>query len=503
MSPPSSTAPQQESVESGSDVTVQPDITCQRCGTVTTWNPYCPTCNAYLEFAGTPPWQPNEVVSILPPAGDAHSDSIDADSTSGADKQSDGSPASAQILAVAMQVPENNPNVSESDHHHRLALGHFSWREAGNNPWWAWWRKKGKYVKAAPVEAAVATSDESSLLADSAESLGSSQQSFVTPGAPISDIHSELPEIQLPEQQRTRAQLQEGYDFVAHGTTCAHCHKVNPPDLAYCKWCGSYLNNFLLAPNRQIRRSTDPKKDAEPGLAPSRVSKWRTPLIIAFVCLLAGTIWFLFWGPPAFEVRSGIRVAYQKVEQYLSPEKGTMASVADGTATSTLAGTEIETILGMTANTYWSSEQNESFGAGTSITVEFTDTFTIDRMSIRPGMQNGEQDVISLAQPKSITLEFSPQNKFETTLKQIESKNDYSQIVQFPAATTREVTITINSVFKPRRATTSDVEQGSVAISQIYFLQEPSASTINAPISPLAPSPSPTPSSSPKDETSN
>ncbi|NDG95183.1 MAG: hypothetical protein EBY42_05035, partial [Actinobacteria bacterium] len=59
-------------------------ITCQRCGTRTTWTPYCPGCGAYLEFAGVPPW--------TPPAPDApthETDSADTvDSTDSTDSSS-------------------------------------------------------------------------------------------------------------------------------------------------------------------------------------------------------------------------------------------------------------------------------------------------------------------------------------------------------------------------------------------------------------------------------
>ena len=30
----------------------QTPIRCTRCDTLTTWTPYCPSCGAYLEFAG-------------------------------------------------------------------------------------------------------------------------------------------------------------------------------------------------------------------------------------------------------------------------------------------------------------------------------------------------------------------------------------------------------------------------------------------------------------------
>lgn len=45
-----------------------PQIACQRCGTTVPWGPYCPHCNAYLEFAGIPPWSPQPPVVDAPEA---------------------------------------------------------------------------------------------------------------------------------------------------------------------------------------------------------------------------------------------------------------------------------------------------------------------------------------------------------------------------------------------------------------------------------------------------
>lgn len=37
-----------------------PNILCTKCATVVSWRPHCPHCHAYLEFAGVPPWHPDE-----------------------------------------------------------------------------------------------------------------------------------------------------------------------------------------------------------------------------------------------------------------------------------------------------------------------------------------------------------------------------------------------------------------------------------------------------------
>ena len=68
-----------------------PNISCNRCATLTTWNPYCPSCGAYLEFSGTPPWHPDEQLSTIPPVSAAptttSTDAV-ADSASDADASS-------------------------------------------------------------------------------------------------------------------------------------------------------------------------------------------------------------------------------------------------------------------------------------------------------------------------------------------------------------------------------------------------------------------------------
>ena len=75
----------------GSDGTSHPTsavvlITCQRCGTVTPWSPYCPTDGAYLEIFGIPPWQPGG-----PPVQDVEPhDSGDVVIAAGAEVDMDG-----------------------------------------------------------------------------------------------------------------------------------------------------------------------------------------------------------------------------------------------------------------------------------------------------------------------------------------------------------------------------------------------------------------------------
>ena len=59
-------APEAESAPAPEAPPNNPNITCKRCGTVTNWNPYCPTCGAYLEFMGVPSWSPTEVTSTVP-----------------------------------------------------------------------------------------------------------------------------------------------------------------------------------------------------------------------------------------------------------------------------------------------------------------------------------------------------------------------------------------------------------------------------------------------------
>jgi len=76
------------------------NITCTRCGTVTTWTPYCPGCGAYLEFAGDPPWMPEPQI----PDDDAEGAGYEAgplDPTTGATTAATDTPPSAGATTAA------------------------------------------------------------------------------------------------------------------------------------------------------------------------------------------------------------------------------------------------------------------------------------------------------------------------------------------------------------------------------------------------------------------
>jgi len=115
-----------DSTEAGS--LVNPNISCNRCGTLTTWNPYCPSCGAYLEFSGTPAWHPDEQLSTIPPASAATTATPPTDPTIDATTTADASadtPADASTPTVATTDATTTTQFpADADHPHESGFRH-------------------------------------------------------------------------------------------------------------------------------------------------------------------------------------------------------------------------------------------------------------------------------------------------------------------------------------------------------------------------------------------
>ncbi|MSY41526.1 MAG: hypothetical protein F2646_05230, partial [Actinobacteria bacterium] len=229
-----------------------PNITCKRCGTVTNWNPYCPTCGAYLEFMGVPSWSPTEVTSTVPepkpPAPEPTEPVVVVE------------PA---VTQTSEEPVEAEPLPADAPHHrrHGLHLGHHQDDSADGGsgdadsvddgsgpvdtkpiPWWAFWRHP-KAPKAADPSATTTSTDPAAATGDTdlspAAALVMQEETNVNviPAHPTVDVVAELPQEEEEKQQRTRRSILTEENTRGPAVECPHCGHQNPIDHAYCEWC--------------------------------------------------------------------------------------------------------------------------------------------------------------------------------------------------------------------------------------------------------------------------
>ncbi len=81
-----------------------PNILCTKCATVVPWQPHCPHCFAYLEFAGVPPWAPEPPVDPQVPGqleNDAEAEAGSADDMMPAADE----PVAEEVLEIEVSAP--------------------------------------------------------------------------------------------------------------------------------------------------------------------------------------------------------------------------------------------------------------------------------------------------------------------------------------------------------------------------------------------------------------
>lgn len=358
-----------------------PDITCNRCGTITTWNPYCPTCGAYLEFAGTPAWHPGAV----------------ADDPFGT------------------YLTDTEPGA-HPDH--------------------------------AGVIAAPAAQD------------------------PI----AELPGHAMTAGLATHALLTEQREIRSGNRVCPACGHANADWRALCEHCGATLPGAVLAPPAPASYTTG-EHGKEHSLGPERHEWVKWVVIILAFALLGFGLWYFLFGPKADQTRTTIVVAAQTLWEFVDPTSGVAAPVSSVAATSSLPGTLPMSLADSNSRTFWASEVDSSFGAGSAIVVTFSKPVEIDRLLIQPGIQNGQLDVRALATPMEVTVDLGMGEPVVRTLHIIQEQADYQQLIEFPSTTTSQVRVTVNSVYPPRFLQPGTTV-GSVAISSLDFLRVPSRDTV-------------------------
>jgi hypothetical protein len=223
--------------------------------------------------------------------------------------------------------------------------------------------------------------------------------------------------------------------------------------------------------------ATDDNGSDARGRSPRLSRSWRGPII-------AGTLAFVFlsavvlsvFGPFAFQFRLGATQVFQAINTFIDPFAGNRPNVVGASATSSLPGTSPVQLVGDDASTFWASEPSFDFGGGSSVTLRFDKEYTINRMVILPGIQNGLFDVRALATPFILTVTFDDGTSATRDLVLIESRSDYRQLIHLPKTTTKSVTVTFNSVYTPRGGLTNII--GSLAVSGIFFIEPPAPPAI-------------------------
>lgn len=434
-------------------MTTAPDITCTRCSTVTEWNPYCPSCGAFLEFVGDPQWSPDG-----PPAQPAN----------------DPAPVASQQAPTA-QSPEDvrteRQRRREERRHRLFHRQHRDATDAAPDP--------DETVTMPPV---VVDAPRSSVVA--APVLGTPTAS--SPGLPDAPM------------QRTRSM---GYEeeITDPGATCPLCGTLNRKGAAFCRHCGGALAGVVAGP-KVINDIPDSK--------PPRHNPWMTILSVAIIALVVlGPIWWFAWSANAMQHRAQVQALARQAWQFIDPTVGQPAVVQSVVANSNLAGTTAATLTGTTLRTYWASAPTKDYGVGTEILYEFASPVDVDRILLYPGIQNGNFDPRSLATPQQMQVRFSDGTAEQFTLRSPETQETLEQVISFEDRVVTWALITITEVYPPVYPNPNGKAEGSVAISSLNFLQVPTADlilgktpaiTMNREVPQLDPdeTPTPTPTSS-------
>lgn len=255
---------------------------------------------------------------------------------------------------------------------------------------------------------------------------------------------------------------------------CVSCGRMNLEGRSFCAQCGAIMGDAHVAPSVVPVTTLEAEQQAEEARKKKvQVSNsWRTPIFaFAIVGVVIGALAFAFFGPGAFQLRFGMTRAFQVVNQWIDPYSGKAVTIETVTASSTLPGTDAQEIATSDARTFWASAPSPDYGAGTVLTYTLAQATEIDRMVIFPGIQSSQFDARALASPKDITLTFDDGSKTQATLASLDLESDSRQLVQFPQTVTKQVKLTIDTVYPPRGE--SNLAVGEVAISGTQFLEVP------------------------------
>ncbi|MCP4894050.1 MAG: hypothetical protein GY911_09595 [Actinomycetales bacterium] len=496
-------------------------ITCQRCGTRTTWTPYCPGCGAYLEFAGVPPWTPPKPD---PPTGDGNS-TDSADSPESADSPTE-TPAHDDESA-----PEHSPEPSAGTSQSLSAPTHEGAQDTGHatddqgpptagsdgtdeggtdggteadeppppkvrrgdpDPWWKLWARP---IIEEPTDPA--TSETPAVGHEHASMHDEESTGVVVPQDVPAEIQSEEPAKALQATERTIAVGQGGGLGPLDGTPCSRCGFRNEPTAHFCARCG--LNFAVVA-----RTTTSTQQAPEDSVTAERPPQRRDWALIGFIALLIAVLLFVLLAPQPNPIFTAFTNGFRAVTYWIAPTAGRSAPYDAIQASSTGFGSPASSLAGNTTATYWASDISPNFGAGTTLTFRLVDNYTLDRMLIQPGIQNGVLDVRALATPKQIRLTFFKafvQDQDPTTeeVPVSNQKTDISgaQDIGPSACPDRLQPIATTSSASPSADPSASSTVSPSGSSSANPATSPSNGTSPSPTVSPTPSPTPSPTSSP------
>lgn len=370
-------------------------IRCTRCGTRTTWTPYCPGCGAYLEFAGDPPWVPAPPSAPDAPETQPQGTDLNDDETAN-DNSTDAVPApTGELTAPTVSAPATESSVTapappppsppKPAPHRRPRR-----RIGGVNPWWRFWDR--------PQPEAPAAKEPPAEEEPSTPQVPVPEEPVVQAPAVPATVSSEQPARRQQDQKRTIALGRQDDLGSPDGSPCPRCRFSNTPGTVYCARCG-----LPLAPTATVAAVPIPPPAVPVSEAPRR-RDWGCLTGIVIVLLLAIIILFT---PPGRPFVSGAGNIMRNVTYWVIPDVGTPVAYASIKASSTGFGNPPKSLAGDNLQTFWTSAAENDFGAGTTLTFTFQEPTTIDRMVIFPGIQNGRLSIRALATPKDLQLVFT------------------------------------------------------------------------------------------------
>ena len=383
-------------------------ITCQRCGTRTTWTPYCPGCGAYLEFAGVPP--------STPPAPDpATDDDHSSDPLLQTPSHDDESKPGHSPEPVPGQAPVDQSEQTASvgaDHEHNDTDGESTdgggadddteadespptkVRRGNPDPWWKLWARPiiEEPDKPPPPEAPLDSREHASTHEE--ESAG-----VVVPKDVPASIQSEEPAKAIQATERTIAVGRGGGLGPLDGTPCPRCGFRNEATAHFCARCGL---DFAVV----VQATRAPQQAAGGTATAASPPKRRDWALIAFVAFLIAILLLVVYSPKPNPVFNAAENAFRSVAYWIAPTAGQTAPYDAIQASSTGFGSPASALAGNTTATYWASAISPNFGAATTLNFRLVDNYTLDRMLIQPGIQNGVLDVRALATPAEVRLTF-------------------------------------------------------------------------------------------------
>ena len=380
-------------------------ITCQRCGTRTTWTPYCPGCGAYLEFAGVPPW--------TPPAPDPATDDYDSsDSLPETPSHDDESKPGHSPEPVPGQAPvdQSEQTASVGAHHEHSDTDGESTdgggadddteadesppakvRRGNPDPWWKLWARPiiEEPDKPPPAEAPLDSHEHASTHEE--ESAG-----VVVPRDVPATIQSEEPAKAIQATERTIAVGRGGGLGPLDGTPCPRCGFRNEATAHFCARCGLDFAVVVQA----TRATQQAAGGTATAVSPPQRRDWA---LIAFIAFLIAILLLVVTSPAP---RNAVAHAFRSVAYWIAPTAGQTAPYDAIQASSTGFGSPASALAGNTTATYWASAISPNFGAATTLNFRLVDNYPLDRMLIQPGIQNGVLDVRALATPAEVHLTF-------------------------------------------------------------------------------------------------